>query len=120
MFAAVARTAAAKMTGRGHTRSEPISARTPTIPNQPVPGKRTPAAVSGDAHPMMQRGGTQLARTAAGARQRQAVGLALHRSGHGAASNVVARSQRSTPDAVGAPGPRNKAATPIKGQEAAP
>jgi hypothetical protein len=64
------------------------------MPNQALPGNKTPAEVNGDAHPTMQRGGTaertRFAATAHGLR----AGLRVQKTTHGNDNNAAAANHR--------------------------
>src|SRR5437762_10706981 len=66
----------------GQTASAPSETAQKNTPHHPVPGKRMPAAVNGDAHPMIPSGGHTVRTTPTGARQITAVRRGDHTSSH--------------------------------------
>src|SRR5215471_13820385 len=63
------------------------------IPSEPNPGKMRPAAVSGDAHPMMPIGGMVVKRSATGKRHHISFRSRTQRMIHGAARMPLALAQ---------------------------
>jgi len=76
------------------------SATTAAKPNQAVPGNRTPAATSGDAQPMMQRGGTALKSIEAIAAHSLTAALRVQQISHGNDNTAAAANHRPMASAL--------------------
>src|SRR5947209_4604728 len=88
--------AAAAMTSAeslGRINSRGIAKAVKPNPNQPVPGKRMPAAVSGDATPIIPSRGTTVARTAAVERIRKLLSFKAQSRAYGAHKSAAPHNQ---------------------------
>jgi hypothetical protein len=64
------------------------------MPNQALPGNKTPAATSGDAHPTMHRGGTAERRRAVVTAHGLKAGFGAHKGIHGNDNTAAAANHR--------------------------
>src|SRR5690349_5184629 len=103
----------------GHTASAPIETAQKNTPHQPVPGKRMPAAVNGDAQPMIPSGGHTVRTMPTGARQIASRRRGDHTSSHGKASNREAETQSPMETRADTSGPKKFLAPGIRGHRAA-
>jgi hypothetical protein len=74
--------------------NNPGSAAMAAMPNQPVPGNKTPAEANGDAHPTMHRGGTAERTAVAVAANGLRAGCLVQTMTHGNASSAPAMNHR--------------------------
>src|SRR4051812_44715499 len=90
----------------GHAARAPLKTAHANKPHQAVRGKSNPAAVSGEAKPMIPRGGMTVRSRAAGERQSACRRSGDHTSGQEDASADVANAQRKTAASTDAWGPK--------------
>jgi hypothetical protein len=98
--------------------NNPGSATTAAMPNQVLPGNKTPAEVNGDAHPTMQRGGTAERTRAAVTAHGLRVGLGVQKTTHGNDNTVAAANHRPIASTLFAG--QYTSDTPITGSDAEP
>src|SRR3712207_3382973 len=79
---------------RGVAVTAPASTTAAVSPTQPVPGNSNPAAVTGDAQPMIPSGGKIPKAKPAGMRHQKWCCLGAHNSGHALERNTAAKHQR--------------------------
>jgi hypothetical protein len=99
--------------------SAPVETAHKNTPHQPVPGKRMPAAVNGETHPMIPSGGHTVRMMPAGARQIASRQRGDHTSSHGKAKTREAETQSPMATRADTFGPKKFLALGIRGHRAA-
>src|SRR5215475_5495299 len=103
----------------GQTARAPVTAKQRSIPHQAVPGKRMPAAVNGDAHPMIPSGGNTLSAMATRERQIASVRRGDQTTSHGNDNSTELEIQRPIATRADTSGPKKFLAPGTSGQRAA-
>src|SRR4030095_10797106 len=106
MFAPTARHATANPAVRGHAARAPLRTPHANKPHQEGRGKRNPAAVNGDANPMMPSGGMTVSSKPGGERQTRCRRFEDHTRGQTAASAAAANSHSASAASTEAFGPK--------------